>query len=333
MHKTHPADTANAEAIARASYFTVCLLVGGHHEKLELKSLDLARKARPLFEEIKGGARRALIYAVTPDGFTHLVPDTYNPIGEINMSAQATHTAARPNGKIPAAGQEPRKKKPVARLPVPPPKGTGITPTPDAGKAAMEVTLVADTKKDGIPVGLQVQNRVPLTPEQKAKVETEAVPEKAETSARAEALHRARADEKAAKSRARIAKLKAVQSGETKKMPLTGKAAIAAIANSSKSKDKAVSKTKTKTPAKDGRKFYDWKGAEAAAKNGTLPKAPDFSAETHARFRPALAEVAKMAKAKDVAGLKKFKFDGFMGSSARSIMRYRGICIAALQAK
>lgn len=81
MRKPHPSDAHNAQAIQRASYFTVVLLVQGRQEKLELKTLGQAREAKPLLETIHGGSRRALIYAVTPDGLSHMVPDSYHTDG------------------------------------------------------------------------------------------------------------------------------------------------------------------------------------------------------------------------------------------------------------
>jgi len=45
----------------------------------------------------------------------------------------------------------------------------------------------------------------------------------------ADQIRQQQAETKAAKARGRIAKMKAKQSGETRKMPLTGKAALAAI--------------------------------------------------------------------------------------------------------
>jgi hypothetical protein len=64
-----------------------------------------------------------------------------------------------------------------------------------------------------------------------------------------------------------------------------------------------------------------------------LPAKLDFSAETHARFRPRLAEVEKLAADKDIAGLKKWKYDGFAGTSVKSILRWRDLAVTALEAK
>ena len=52
---------------------------------------------------------------------------------------------------------------------------------------------------------------------------------KAKDAEAAEAIRRELAERKTAKARGRIAKMKAVQAGDTKRMPLTGKAALAAI--------------------------------------------------------------------------------------------------------
>jgi hypothetical protein len=71
---------------------------------------------------------------------------------------------------------------------------------------------------------------------------------------------------------------------------------------------------------------------EADAAKGKLPKAPDFTAETHKRFRPLLAEVEALVKAKDIAGLKAVKIDP-ASSSRRAVDRYRNLAVIALEAK
>lgn len=80
-------------------------------------------------------------------------------------------------------------------------------------------------------------------------------------------------------------------------------------------------------------KRFDWKGAEEAAAKGTLPGKLDFSAETHTHFRPRLAEVEKLAKDRDIAALKKWKYDGFQGSSIKAVLRWRDLAVRALEAK
>lgn len=71
---------------------------------------------------------------------------------------------------------------------------------------------------------------------------------------------------------------------------------------------------------------------EAAAQNGILPEPPDFSAETHRRFRNKLASVVKLAKARDLSGLRAFEINP-VSSSPKAIKRYRDLCIMALEAR
>jgi hypothetical protein len=71
---------------------------------------------------------------------------------------------------------------------------------------------------------------------------------------------------------------------------------------------------------------------EADAMAGKMPTTPDFSAATHARFRPKLAELVALAKARDVAGLKKFPINP-ISSSPKAMARYRDLCVMALSAK
>jgi len=71
---------------------------------------------------------------------------------------------------------------------------------------------------------------------------------------------------------------------------------------------------------------------EAAAREGKLPEPPDFSAETHKRFRNKLASVVELAKAGDLKGLRAFEINP-VSSSPKAIKRYRDLCIMALEAR
>jgi hypothetical protein len=71
---------------------------------------------------------------------------------------------------------------------------------------------------------------------------------------------------------------------------------------------------------------------EAAARDGKLPEPPDFSAETHKRFRNKLASVVELAKAGDIKGLRAFEINP-VSSSPTAIARYRDLCIIALEAR
>ncbi len=85
-----------------------------------------------------------------------------------------------------------------------------------------------------------------------------------------------------------------------------------------------------KQPAERAR--YDWNGAREAAAKGVIPKAPDFSANTHRSYRGLLAEVEALVKAKDLAGLQAYKVKGSSTSPA-AVKRYREIALIALKAK
>jgi hypothetical protein len=72
--------------------------------------------------------------------------------------------------------------------------------------------------------------------------------------------------------------------------------------------------------------------AEADAKAGKLPKAPDFSAPSHKRWRGKLEEVQALVKAGDAKGLKGYKLPNY-SSSPVAIARYRDLAVMALEAR
>lgn len=71
---------------------------------------------------------------------------------------------------------------------------------------------------------------------------------------------------------------------------------------------------------------------EAAAHEGKLPDPPDFSAETHARYRDKLAELIKLAKAGDVKALKAVEINP-ISTSPKALDRYRNLAVIAIAAK
>ena len=71
---------------------------------------------------------------------------------------------------------------------------------------------------------------------------------------------------------------------------------------------------------------------EAAAREGKLPELPDFSADTHKRFRNKLATVVAVAKAGDLEALRAFVINP-VSSSPKAIARYRDLCVMALEAQ
>lgn len=71
---------------------------------------------------------------------------------------------------------------------------------------------------------------------------------------------------------------------------------------------------------------------EADAAAGKLPTPPDFSAETHARFRKRLSEIVAFVKAGDIKALKADTTEP-KSSSRVALCRYRDLAIIALEAQ
>jgi hypothetical protein len=71
--------------------------------------------------------------------------------------------------------------------------------------------------------------------------------------------------------------------------------------------------------------------ADNAAK-GILPPPPDFSAETHRRFRGKLAEIVKLVEAGNVAALKAIEIKAY-SSSPKAMARYRDLAVMAIEAR
>jgi hypothetical protein len=74
--KVHPADEAAARIIARAQRFEIALFRGqGRYAKAEARSLPQARKVAARLEAEIANGKRAMIYALTPEGRSALVTD------------------------------------------------------------------------------------------------------------------------------------------------------------------------------------------------------------------------------------------------------------------
>jgi hypothetical protein len=71
---------------------------------------------------------------------------------------------------------------------------------------------------------------------------------------------------------------------------------------------------------------------ETAAAAGKLPTPPDFSADTHKRFRKTLEGLVAAAKAGNLKALKADTTER-KSSSRNAICRYRDLCIVALEAQ
>lgn len=95
---------------------------------------------------------------------------------------------------------------------------------------------------------------------------------------------------------------------------------------------KKAPKAAAKQEAVSARPLGKRAAIETAAREGKLPEPPDFSAETHKRFRNKLAGVIELAKAGDLKGLRAFEINP-VSSSPKAIARYRDLCVIALEAQ
>lgn len=68
------------------------------------------------------------------------------------------------------------------------------------------------------------------------------------------------------------------------------------------------------------------------AQTGVLPPAPDFSKQTHSRFRAKLAQIVALAEAGDIAALLAFEINP-VSSSPKAMARYRDLCVIAITAR
>lgn len=71
---------------------------------------------------------------------------------------------------------------------------------------------------------------------------------------------------------------------------------------------------------------------KAAAERGVVPTPPDFTADTHKRFRKRLGEIVEMVKAGNIRGLKADTTEP-KSSSRVALCRYRDLAITALEAQ
>jgi hypothetical protein len=173
-----------------------------------------------------------------------------------------------------------------------------------------------------------------LAGEKKAKTEARiaalAEKKKAKDTARLDEINAKRAEKNLAPLRSLTAKAKD-QPFEPKEATMKSKTTKKAEAKKA-AKEKARTKVKASTTPKSGkRNTYDWNGAREAAAKGTIPKAPDFSANTHKSYRPMLADVEKLVKARNLKALEAYKVKGTC-SSPTAVKKYREIALIALRA-
>lgn len=344
--KPHPTDARDQAWIAEAIYFTAFCQRGPRDRRREQVdvtdtcSRDMAMagakaKAQQLANTM---GKAALVYAVTAAGrsahVTSIYPEavggpttmkTATPTPTAYASKSAATKAAR--AALGADARFTTDKGPLgwtfAAMPDTDPVEDTMAQL-DAAEAASAIFADADadaTAADALaarPADL-VQARdigghvVMVCPNDPLLVDGVKYPSKARASeARRLAADRAKRPAKAAAKPPKAAKPGPVQKAAAKAAPAVKKAVAAAVA-------------KAAAPAAGKRAQV-----LADAQRGIVPAAPDFSAETHKRYRAQLTKVQAMAAAGDVKGLKAEEIKT-SGSSGKALDRFRQLAIVAIE--
>jgi len=316
QRKPHPADLAGvAEAVANAQGFVSTLILGrGRYEKREAPTLEAARNlaAEMTKEAATRGGRKALVYALLPNGGSALVPEAYAP--------PADDLSVPDFLKIP---QEQRdaywRDNPPKPLPV---EGFGKPKEPDPELEEFE-------KQEAIRKKAKASNRIGRM---LAKKEGQEIPEafREWDAVRCKFVDRREVEKRRAERALALAK------GATKMQTQTATKKVSSSKAASKKKTPAKKAAAAPAPKKTEAAPSPYRGIYAeqfeAAQKGKLPPPPDFSANTHTRFRPGLAELVKMAKAGDIKKLKAYPIKP-ISTSPKAMDRYRNLCVIALEAK
>lgn len=290
-------DTAMIE---RAVRFEATIFLGvGQYHTAGFERLEDAREAARQFAEVAKNGRRGMVYAITAEGRSTLVPDSYEPAstpqpeGLNVMETKLTGTeiarlTAVLNGET-GYKRANSKEAAIARfLKVAAEKG--IAADKAAAYLGHDFELAEHMvfeRINGAASIPQVQAASPQPADQETAME-----------AAAEATTKPRKRNRAA--------LETVAEARAEKAPKAPKA------------DK---------PAAGKRAAI-----LEAAQRGELPTPPDFSAETHKRFRPKLAAVVALVEAGAIEELEAFAINP-VSSSPKAIAKYRDLAVIALKAR
>jgi len=303
--KLHPADEAALREIAEATSFVATLFLGrGQYAKRFAATLAWARaEAKYLIGEHPNSGRLPMIYAILPNGRQVFVPSNYQQ-PETTMSKSSKKSAPKSAPKAEAAPKRGRKEA-AANLRAA--KAARRADAPAANAPALEAPATAAA----------IRKAAAAKPAPNA-IAAQAAAQLATDMAKTAAILAADA------AKAKGGKKAGAKKGAAKAAPAPAatapKAPQAAPAGAKKAKAERASTGKRAAIL-------------AAAEGGKLPEPPDFSAATHERFRPKLADLVKMAKEKDLKALRAWAYPGFMSTSPKAMQRYRDLCIVALEAQ
>ncbi len=288
--------------IERADHFEATIFLGtGRYHTASFDLLADAREAARQFTTTANNGRRGMVYAVTPEGRSTLVPDTYQPANGAPIMTTATALSGTDVSKLTAiltGGGFKRANSKEAAIK----RFAAVAAEHGMGEPAVGFTLKQDTFE-------AAQNYVLACQREERAISDEG--------------HKAIAAASKTVAERIVARRAARKSATPPKGPIMANGReIVRDANGFGVPGPA----QAKAPA--------GKRAEvlAAAERGIVPEAPDFSAETHKRFRPKLEQVKAMIAAKDIAGLKALAINP-VSSSPKAIDKYRNLAVVALEAQ
>lgn len=300
--KPAPIDT---DAIERAIRFDASIFLGtGRFHTASFDNLKDARDAARQFAEVARNGRKGMVYAITPEGRSVFVPEHYQlksntSEGLIDMSTKTLSGTeiAKLTATITGGGFKRANSREAALK-----RFENVAAEKGFGDLAIKHTLKQPTFAEAQSYVQSVLREQRLTNNEEDRRGRElASAAVAGLSASRKAAIAARAPMEPKPLRDQIAEAKAKR-----------EAARPAMA------ERATGGKRAKVLA--------------AAQAGTIPAAPDFTAETHKRFRPKLAEVVKLVEAGDIAGLEAFQINP-VSSSPKAIAKFRDLAVIALKAR
>lgn len=148
---------AAQRAHSRAHHFTTTCFKNGGYLTIRSKTLSEARAARPGLERQAANGRKALIYAVSPEAMTDLIPDWFEPAQTVhelfsNMDDAGHAAISNMLGDMPRMGDDATSESLAKAV-----AAGGLLGPDDAAKLAHHV--VYDRRRQNMPQNMQQGER------------------------------------------------------------------------------------------------------------------------------------------------------------------------------
>lgn len=292
--KLHPADIADRVKIETATHFNVHLRTSAT-DKINQEAPTLRAAIRAVDEIGIVNGKTPMIYAVTPEKFTVFVPKDMIDAERALMAADAADDEAM---------KEPLTSSQIAQL-------SAILTGGDAVRSNTKAAAEARFVKIAAEHGIEAEKAADFLQGPFSFAEhilREKISGKHMTIEQVEAIRPA-----------------APEAFATRATELFFDGADPKPAKPKR--EKAPAAPKAEAPASGKRA-----AALEAAQRGILPEAPDFSADTHQRFRSKLEKLIELATEGDVEGLRSMEINP-VSSSPKAMDKFRNLAVIALEAK